>query len=207
MIITKIEPLNKTRFLIYIDGERSFVLYRGELRTYKIEEGSDISIDTYNIIMNDVLVKRARLRAMNLLMKHSFTVRQLRNKLSDGYYPENIIDNAIEYVSSYGYINDESYALDYIECHKTDKSINRIKQDLINKGIDKNIIMDLLNGVSVSEDTIDEEAQIRRLLVKRHFNPDNASYEEVNKTCAFLLRKGFDIGTIRRVIKSVDLYE
>ena len=43
MIVTDIVELDKKRSKIFIDGEFSFVLYKGELRDYSIREGHELS--------------------------------------------------------------------------------------------------------------------------------------------------------------------
>ena len=52
---------------MYIDDEFAFVLYKGELRLYHVAVGEEISQKDYDDILNQVLPKRAKLRAMNLL--------------------------------------------------------------------------------------------------------------------------------------------
>ena len=48
-----------------------------------------------------------KLRCMNLLKSRDYTVYQLKTKLKENGYPEFLIDTAIEYVASYGYVDDE----------------------------------------------------------------------------------------------------
>ncbi len=38
MTVTKIEPVTKSKYKIYLDGQFAFVLYKGELSRYQIEE-------------------------------------------------------------------------------------------------------------------------------------------------------------------------
>ena len=40
MTVTKIEPLSKTRYKVYLDGQFAFTLYKGELSRYHIAEES-----------------------------------------------------------------------------------------------------------------------------------------------------------------------
>ena len=200
MLVTEIRDLGKSRCLIYIDGQSSFVLYRGELKAYSIEEQKEITSETYDLILSEVLAKRARLRAMNLLMKHSFTEAKLREKLVEGFYPETIINNAIDYVSSYGYVDDVQYAYDYISYNSDKKSEKRITQDLLNKGVSRDNIKTAFEKMYDNNEHIDEEAQIRALLEKRHYNPNDSTFEDAQKHCAFLLRKGYRMDTIRRII-------
>ena len=67
MTVTKIKALTKTRFQVYLDEEAAFVLYKGELRRYHLEEGEELSEETYREIRQNIVLKRAKLRAMHLL--------------------------------------------------------------------------------------------------------------------------------------------
>ncbi len=203
MRITQVEEMTKSRCRVYIDYEFAFVLYKGELRRYRIKEGEELSEEAYRAIMADVLPRRAKLRAMNLLKSREYTVAQLRSKLEQGQYPEQIIEDALEYVASYHYTDDLRYAAEYIVCHEESRSRSRIEQDLQNKGISKDTIQAAWAAWEEQGGTQDEEGIIRRLLEKRGFDSDTADYGEVQRQAAFLLRKGFSYAGIRRVLHEV----
>ena len=74
--MTKIEELSKSRSKVYIDQEFAFVLYKGEFRLYHVREGEAIEPCDYETIMKEVLPKRAKLRAMNLLKSREYTTAQ-----------------------------------------------------------------------------------------------------------------------------------
>ena len=42
MTVTKIEPVTKTRYKVYVDGQFAFVLYKGELSRYHIAVDSEL---------------------------------------------------------------------------------------------------------------------------------------------------------------------
>ena len=67
MTVTRIEPLTKIKFKIYLDGSFAFVLYKGELSRFGVAAGAEISEETVERIREEVIFKRARLRAMHLL--------------------------------------------------------------------------------------------------------------------------------------------
>jgi hypothetical protein len=94
MRVTQVTELSKSRSKVYIDQEFAFVLYKGELRLYHIKEGQQLSEEDYRTIMQEVLPKRAKLRAMNLLQGREYTTAQLRTKLQQGFYPAEIIEQA-----------------------------------------------------------------------------------------------------------------
>ena len=105
MTVTKIEPLSKTRYKVYLDGQFAFTLYKGELSRYHIAEESVIEDDIYDSLQQ-IITKRAKLRAMHLLSDMGRTESQLRTKLKQGGYAEDAVEAAIRYVKSFGYIND-----------------------------------------------------------------------------------------------------
>lgn len=176
-------------------------LYGSELTHYHLRTGTEVSEDTIYDIRSEVLDKRCKKRAMNLLMKHSFTERGLRDKLQDGDYPEDIVDSAMEYVKSYGYVDDAAFARDYIFSHNQDKSRRRIIADLRAKGIDPDIINEALEDFRGSSDDIDEIGQICVLLRKRRFDPEASDGKQMQKTYAYLAGKGYDTDIIRKAIE------
>lgn len=202
MIVTDIRELDKKRSKIYLDGDFAFVLYKGEIREYKIAVGQEMSPNAYDEVMTIVLPKRAKLRAMNLLQKKDYTEKQLRDKLSDGEYPQEFIDDAIAYVKSFNYIDDERYARDYISYHMATRSRNRIIQDLTGKGISKDVYQDILEELYQDDEGAEIE-QIKKLLVKKHYDPDMTEYEDRQKIMAFLMRKGYNSSDIRRAMENM----
>lgn len=197
MTVTKITEISKSKLKITIDEEFAFVLYKGELHHYRLQEGEEISDEVYSEIMEEILPKRAKLRAMNLLKARAYTVKQLTDKLREGGYPESIIEDAISYVISYGYLNDRFYAADYIEYNKETRSRTQIFNSLIQKGIPKEIVEEVWEE-NVQEEGKDlEQKQILSWMKKKNFDPAMASYEEKQKFSAFLYRKGFQIDVIR----------
>lgn len=199
MKISDIVELDKKRDKIYIDGEFAFVLYKGELRDYGIRKDGFLTEEDFLEISNVLLPKRATKRAMNLLLKKDYTEKKLRDKLSEGLYPKESIDSAIEYVKSYHYLDDERFARDYITYHMTLRSKNRIIQDLSAKGINKDSFMPIIDELYSEEESDVETEQIRKLLEKKHYDK-GMDFKEKQKIMAFLLRRGYSMPLIKRVM-------
>ena len=200
MTVTNITELTKSRVRIEIDHEFAFVLYKGELRLHKIEEGEEIEDAVYDRIMRDVLPKRAKQRAMNLLKNRTYTRAQLKDKLLQGGYPEQIADIAVDYVVSYRYVDDEQYVRDFIEYNREKKSRKRIQLDLMHKGISEQLFQDVWEDVAGDDEETIEREQIIYWVNKKHFRPQEATFEEKQKMIAFLYRKGFSINNIRSTL-------
>lgn len=201
MQVLKIQERTKNRVDILLDNDFSFVLYKGEVRLYKITEGKELSEASFREIMENVLPKRAKLRAMNLLKVRPYTVKGLTDKLSEGGYPDSVIKNAIDYVSSYHYLDDYQYALDYINTFKDRKSRQRMIQDLIQKGVSKNDIENALNEEWDDEAENLEEEQIRKFLIKKKYDAEAFSYEDKMKLLSALARKGYGVEVCKKVMK------
>lgn len=194
MIITQIEQLNQKKRKIYIDGEFSFLLYSNEIRRYRLAEGEPIETSIYEEL-EKVVIKRAKLKVMDLLKRSDKTESELRMKLKQGYFPSEAIEVAIEYVKSYGYLNDERYASNYIRMKKNSKSKNAIIYELSLKGIPKEVI-DLYMEEEFSYE--DEEEAIKKLIYKKTKNPEELTIEKKQKIIASICRKGFSYEKVKK---------
>ena len=86
MVITRIEPINKTKCQVYLDGEPVFPLYKGEISRYQLKPEMELEEETYQIIRCEIVLKRVKLRAMHLLTDMGRTEAQLRTKLLRDVY-------------------------------------------------------------------------------------------------------------------------
>ena len=200
MIVKEITAITKSRYKVVLESHITFVLYKGELNRYHIKQGEELPDNIYQIIVNEILPKRAKLRCMNLLKSKDYTRKQLEDKLKQGGYPAEIIAHALEYVESYDYINDERYTRNFIEYNMQSKSRTRIENDLIRKGICKNVIVKAFDELKSDGMEIDEESMIHKLLLKKNYHAQTATNDEKRKMFAFLYRKGFHSDIIRRAL-------
>ncbi|MFR7992092.1 MAG: regulatory protein RecX [Lachnospiraceae bacterium] len=83
------------------------------------------------------LVRRARERALYLLAAMPRTEQQLREKLqtSRAGYPDDVINEVLEYVKERRYVDDAAYARDYLRARASKKSRRMIFLELQRKGI------------------------------------------------------------------------
>jgi regulatory protein len=86
------------------------------------------------------------------------------------------------------------------------RSRARITQDLVGKGISKELIAAAMDELYADDDGSAEIGQIQSLLAKKHYDPDKSDYKEKQKVMAFLMRKGYSMSLIRKAI-SIDEYE
>ncbi len=106
----------------------------------------------------------AKMKALDLLLLNDRSEKMLRDKLKTYELPADAIDEAIEYVKSFNYVNDIRFAKNYVRRMAEFKSLTEIKFYLAQKGVDKD---DIDEGVLMAgremvpkkeEEVSDEEA-------------------------------------------------
>lgn len=208
MIITEIEKLDKKKSRIYIDGRKAFVLYKGEIRKLGLVVSETLSESLYDEIMYVILKKRARSRALHILEKQERTKAQLIEKLKKNEYPMEIIDDTIEYVESYHYIDDLRYATQFIRCSCAKKSKRQLILDLQRRGIDKSVVEAAFQNMS-SEINMKkaEDGLIQKLIKKKIPDFGSASQKDIQRTYRYLMSKGFSYDDIKKYMHLTEMAE
>lgn len=201
MQVTALEPLNKTKWKVELDGCFAFVLYKGELSRFGIREKAELSEEIYTRIKKEVVLKRAKLRAMHLLTDMARTESGLREKLRQGMYTDDIVEQAVAYVKSFGYLDDYKYAEQFIYSRKSSKSEREIRALLKNKGVAQDVIDRAFDEARTDEG--DQEA-IRALIRKKRVDPSTATEQELRRLYAYLARKGFHYEEVCHVIQNYE---
>ena len=185
MFIESIEKFGKYKYKVRTDTQ-VFYVYQSDLRKYSIKEGMEFSEESYGRLIKETLVPRARKKALDILSRADCSEADLKRKLSLKNYLPDAIDDAVKYVKKFNYINDERYAVNYINYRSKAKSTRQIKMELISKGIDN----DIIDGLLVDNNISDEEA-LYNLLKKKIKNPEEMNEEKIKKLYSYLYRKGF----------------
>lgn len=201
MTVTDITEISKTRAKVCVDTDEAFALYKSELGKFHIKKDEELPEELYRHIMEELLRKRAKLRCMNLLKGRDYTECQLRMKLRQGFYPGTIIDEAVAYAASFGYVDDVRYARMYIGQAAGTKSRKQIESRLLEKGISKENMEQAYEQCETEEELAGEGEVIAKLLAKKHYDGQNATYEERRKMFAFLYRRGFSPDEIYRAVE------
>lgn len=198
-VIVSIEPAGK-RQRVCLDDGTDFLLYQREVDKYALKEGEALPDGPYRILLGEIFFPRAIKRAMHLLEARDYTEVQLRKKLAASGYPDAAVCHALEYVRQLHYLDDGRLAANYVRCHQENRSRRRIAQDLMRRGIDRELIEETLDA----EYTASEEDQIRKLLDKRGYNSALADRSEKGKLYRFLAYRGFSSASIMRALQKAD---
>ena len=202
IIVKEIEAVGKGRHRVKFDTGVTCLLYRKEMSSFSIEKGKGITAQQYQELLEEVVGKRAKKRALHLLEQMDRTEKQLRDKLLANEYPQSCIDGAIAYVKGFHYLDDSRYASNYVRFSQEKMSKVQMKQKLMQKGIASSVIADAIEEAYVA----DEMEQIMALLRKRKFVPEEADEKEFQRTYQYVMRRGFKSSDILKAMKMDAVY-
>ena len=143
---------------------------------------------------------RARRKVLALLTDHDRTEKELRDKLTSAGFESGIIEDAIGYAKSYGYVDDSLFAARYIDRFRDCRSLERIRCDLLKKGLTRDQISQALEEAG----PIDQKALIRRLVLKKAGTERPADSLVRQKLIQSLLRRGLRLGDVLAVLGGAD---
>lgn len=129
----------------------------------------------------------ARKKALVLLTDMDRTEKGLRDKLARSGFSPAAVDDAVEYVRGYGYINDERYAAHFVEVMQSRKSRRRMEYDLSKKGLSR----EMVDKAMEESGPRDERPLIRELAMKKARHLDKEDPKSLSKIAAYLSRQGF----------------
>ena len=142
--------------------------------------------------------------ALKLISFKDRTEKELKDRLSEKGYEENEIEETVEFLKEYKYLDDEKYAkslcIDCVNIKKWGKS--RIFSELMRRGIPREIA-----DAAVAENACDEGSVIAEEIKKRFKNSDLGNLKERSRIFSYFARRGFSPSQIRGAINEVCSFE
>ncbi|WCK57059.1 RecX family transcriptional regulator (plasmid) [Aneurinibacillus sp. Ricciae_BoGa-3] len=203
--ITKIEQQkrHKNRYNIYLDDTFAFGVDEDVLIKFSLSTGKGLE-DAFieDVLMGEEITKAFNY-AVNLLSFRSRSKGELNTKMKQKGYEPNIMDKAIEKLVYYGYLNDYDFSKQLVHDRQKFKKAgkNLLKQELYHKGVDKEVIEQVLQESVNEEEEYQQAYELTEKKAKSLSNDDrNAKYR---KLTGLLARKGYSFDIISKVIKEV----
>lgn len=202
MIITKIEAQKrKERVNIYLDGDFSFGLDNQLKIKYNLHQGMKVDKSFIEQVLKDEELNKVIHSALNFLSYRQRSEKEIYDKLKQKGFNESDIETAIEYCKSKNYINDREFAISFIndKVNLNKFGSQRIKFELIRKGISQNIIDEVLD--LQWEDEYDTALDLGRN--KMYSYRDDDKLARYRKLGGFLQRKGYSYDIVNKVLKEL----
>lgn len=202
MIVTNISDVspNTGRCNIFIDNEFSFSLIPSDIEYFKLKVGEEISLEKYKYITDTIIYIKAQNTALKYLGYKMRSEYEVRQKLQEKEFTEQIIERVIEFLIKYKYVDDRKYCTAFIKetLKLKPKGKYAIRLELSQKGINKNIIDEVL-----CESEIDEAEIIKGIIERKFKGIISEDSKEKKRIYNFLLRKGFGYDIIKNVFNEI----
>ncbi len=215
MKITLVEPQvkNPHRFNIFLDGKFAFGADEDLLVEKRLIVGKQLDTSEVEEILFEAEVGKLMERMYGLLSRRMRSEREIRdyikklnikNKISNKELVSDLAtESLINKLKQKGLINDLEFAKAWVEARSKKKSKRAIQAELFKKGIDRDIIEEVMSdekGVMSQN----EEGIATKLLEKKLDRWKNlAPFEKKKKMYEFLARRGFDYEVIKTCIKQI----
>ena len=199
-IVTKLSPQkNKKRVNVYFDGKFSFGIDLDNLVKFGIKIEKEFSQKEIDKIIFEAEFQKTFSQILNFATLRPRSEKECLDWLARKKIPEVIHKRLFSRLNRLDLLDDNKFAEWWIEQRNTFKPRGKraLSSELYQKGIDKNIIDDVLK-----EADIDELKIAKKLLVKNKYKWQK--YEPLRrkeKAFAFLARKGFDYEIIKNVVQ------
>lgn len=180
---------------IFIDNVFAFALVSQDVAYFKLKEGCEISQEQYEFIQNNLIYIKAQDTALYYLGYKMRTEAEVRKKLTEKEFSEDVIEKVMAFLAKYHYCDDKEYAIKFVKerLRLHPKGVYGLKMELRQKGIADKWITEALE-----ETDIDETTDAVMWIHKKTRGQDIAALDEKQKRkiYAFLQRKGYRWHTI-----------
>lgn len=196
MVITDIAECvkNKDRVNVYIDGVFAFAVYKEIAVSGKIKKGVDISDAQIQAIKSEDSRKYAFSTALHYVTYKQRTEKEVRDKLRQKGVDGAAIEEALEKLREYGYVDDEAYAALYAEELNVKFGKRMIRQKMKLKGISDELITCALENIEGENPIV---GQLERYEARY---PNDEPKKREQKIIRALMTKGFEYDDIRRAM-------
>jgi len=144
-------------------------------------------------------VNKARFIVYSLLKYRLRSEREIRNKLKLKKFSEDIIDDTVTYFAQLGLIDDRQFATRWIASRLNKPfGARRIQHELIDKGIERNIVED---EIKHAQESCCEEDIVFDLARQRRMKLEGVDPQKIKQRLfGYLSRRGFSPEAIYKAI-------
>ena len=201
MKITRIIKKGSKDVVVHFDNGETLILSLVVFLKSGLKKNEVVSEDRSSMLTKENNLFQVKQKALGYLGRRLHSSSELRLKLMQKRYEMELINNVIKELTHTGYVNDRNFARMFIEEKSETKfwGKNKIKSELIQKGISSKIISEILEEC-FSEDNEYEKAKVTaRKKIKLFKAKLNNDMEIKEKLISFLNMRGYGFQISRKV--------
>lgn len=211
--VTSVERQKKNprRFNIFLDGVFAFGADEDLVVDWRLVPGKLLDTSDVEKLLFEAEVGKLMDRMYGLFNIRARSEKEVRDYLKRLSFKRKLKDQEeiseaaagllVNKLKQKGLINDEEFALSWIEARSKKKGIRVIIQELYQKGIDREIIEEVfsLQSSAISEQQVAEKLLEKKMKAWEKLPP----LEFRKKAYEYLLRRGFNYSTTKDIIEKL----
>ncbi|HPI27096.1 MAG TPA: RecX family transcriptional regulator [Candidatus Marinimicrobia bacterium] len=203
-VVTKIESQKKksARINIYLDNEFAFGISAETLNLFRICVGQQLTEKQINMIQQHELFEQAKEAAIRYLGLRIRSQRELELYLTRRQkYPLAVASRVIKYCIERGYLDDkvfcETFIRDQLELNHN--GIRKIRQALVAKGIDREVIDEAIKNLVKDEDQL----KAAWIIGQKKASTLKNDPKRRDKLYRYLIQKGYKPDVVIKVLQKI----
>lgn len=180
----KTQAKNAKRVNVYLDGQYYCGLDLQTVVKNRLKVGLSLEESEIIDIQRESEFSACYNSALNLISKSVKTEKEVSDKLIKKGYLKEIVEEVIEKVKSYGFIDDKNYAERYLSTYKNVKGKRLIALELKKRGVSEKDYKEIL-------DETDSQQETAYNLAVKYLKNKVIDEKTVRKCYSYLLSKGF----------------
>lgn len=139
-------------------------------------------------------------RAFKFLSYRSRSEVEVRSKLAQWGFPQEVVEATLEKLHSLNFLNDEAFARGWAQGRSGDRGYGplRVERELRQKGVANDLIRQVVEETYGREEG---KETARKLLEKRFHDKDLSDPKILRRAIGFLKRRGYRDSVIAEVLK------
>lgn len=178
---------NSSRVNIFLDGEFACGMEAIIALENRLKIGTEISLEELQELSRLSDIESAFNKAIKLLSRMLKTQYEIKNYLTNKGYSADVVDTVIDKLKSYNYINDQEYAIAYINDKKRTNGKKKLWIELKQRGINDNILDQALNTI-----TQEEQTQAIKNLAQKYTKGKTLDIKLKKNLAHYLYSRGFE---------------
>jgi len=202
-IITALKSqVNPNRTSVFIDGQFAVGIWTDIAQKEQLYVGQRLSEEDLNSLLDIEQRQRVRSVALQYLAYAPRTEAQVRERLHLKGYSIQTIVAVIEELIELGYIDDQTYAMDYAKARFEHKGYgpSRIHRELINDGVSEELVTEAIAASATNEVFAQHAKQLAE-----HFKDrvKGTLPQRKKKLIAYLTRRGYGYSLAKELVHDV----
>ena len=185
-----------------MDGEYALAINAELIYKENLKVKDDVDISKLQEIAEKESYIRCKESAIKIIERSYKTEKEIRDNLKQKGYEEKQINNSIDFLKEYNFINDNTYAKAFIKDKLSSKGSQKIKYDLMKKGIAKDIIEENLIKVDKNEEK-EVALNVGRKKYESIRRKESDNYKVSGKLYRFLISRGYAYDIVKDVVKEI----